>query len=674
MKKGVFKFLVLVVLIVSCSDDDEVIVPPTEDPVEEPTDVVGSVVLNEVAYLNNQVEIFNNSDATVDLDGYFLCLGPGTYRQIGALETTGNVQLGAGEFLVVDYDMPNEVGGLGLYINNTGFGDAANIADFVQWGDGGTTRESVAVEAGLWTAGEFVAVLNDPDNSIIYDGEGMGADNWAETTSVTFGAENVLTEPVVESVGSVVLNEVAYLNNQVEIYNNSDATVDLDGYFLCMGPGTYRQIGALETTGNVQLGAGEFLVVDYDMPNEVGGLGLYINNTGFGDAANIADFVQWGDGGTTRESVAVEAGLWTAGEFVAVLNDPDNTIIYDGEGMGADNWAETTSVTFGAENVLTEPVVESVGSVVLNEVAYLNNQVEIYNNSDATVDLDGYFLCMGPGTYRQIGALETTGNVQLGAGEFLVVDYDMPNEVGGLGLYINNTGFGDAANIADFVQWGDGGTTRESVAVEAGLWTAGEFVAVLNDPDNTIIYDGEGMGADNWAETTSVTFGAENVLTEPVEEPTDAVGSVVLNEVAYLNNQVEIYNNSDATVDLDGYWLCLAPGTYRRIGALETTGNVQLGAGEFLVVDYDMPNEVGGLGLYINNTGFGDAANIADFVQWGGSGTSRENVAVAAGIWTAGDFVTVTNNPDNSIIYDGEGNASSDWSEEVDPSLGQPNE
>lgn len=346
MKKNVLKMMVLAALIASCTEDDVIVTPPI-DPINPPVAVEGSVVLNEVAYLNNQVEIYNNSDTAVDLDGYFLCLAPGTYRQIGALETTGNVQLGAGEYLVVNYDMPNAIGGLGLYSNDAGFGDAANIVDFVQWGEAGNVRENVAVEAGIWTAGEFVPVMNNADNSVIYDGEGTGAANWAETTNVTLGAENVLMVPV--EFRSVVLNEVQYGNRDfVELYNNGDVTVDLDTYWLCLGPGRYSRIGSLTPeSGNISLEAGEFLVVPFTMGDSEG-LGLYSTNT-FGNSDAIVDFVQWGDAGSARENVAAEAGIWTAGDFVPTVGE-SASIEYDGEGDASSDWTEELIPSLGESN------------------------------------------------------------------------------------------------------------------------------------------------------------------------------------------------------------------------------------------------------------------------------------------------------------------------------------
>jgi len=296
--------------------------------------------------------------------------------------------------------------------------------------------------------------------------------------------------------------------------------------------------------------------------------------------------------------------------------------------------------------------------------------VELFNNGNTAIDAADYFLCLGPGTYRRIGDLETVGNTNVAPGAYLTIAYEMPNTAAGLGLYINNTGFGDPSTLADFVQWGAAGSARETVAVTAGIWTAGEFVEVSGDAANSIIFDGEGNGAINWAETTTVTIGEENVLTLPVE----LRESIVFNEVQYGERDlVELYNNGDLPVDLSNYWLCLGPGTYQQIGNLEPlSGSVQLEPGAFLVLPYSMPDDQAGLGLYSANQ-FANPEAIMDFVQYGASGSAREEVAVAAGIWTAGDFVPTVRLGSFSMEYDGEGDASTDWSEEINPSLGFAN-
>ncbi|MEM9000793.1 MAG: hypothetical protein AAGB24_11065, partial [Bacteroidota bacterium] len=498
MKKFLTLFAIVGILF-SCSDDDDLASASddTPDAVDDGPTGVESVVINEVAYLSGEVELYNNGDINVDVSDYFLCLGPGTYDRVGDIIADGNANLAPGTFLVLNYDRPGATGGLGLYLNNSGFGDAANIVDFVQWGNAGSARENVAVAAGIWTTDDFVPVSGNEDNSIVYDGQGETASDWVETTTPTLGESNIITN--IESTVSVILNEVAYLNSEIELYNNGTANVDVTDYFLCLGPGTYGKIGDLAVEGNLNMAPGDFLTISYDMPSATGGIGLYINNTGFGDSANIRSFVQWGAAGSPRENVAVDAGIWTAGEYVAVIGNTNTSIAYDGDGNSASDWQETAETTFGGANVIAEPI----RSIIINEVEYLqNDQIELYNNGNLTVNLASYWMCFGPGQYFRVGdpAMTTivSGDMNLAPGEFLVITptvLEAPDDAGGLGLYANNNGFGDAENIRSFVQWGNSGNVRESVAVAAGIWNAGGYVPNVA-PGSSIAYDGEGNTSD----------------------------------------------------------------------------------------------------------------------------------------------------------------------------------
>ncbi len=715
MKKNFITLtIILSALFTACvSDDDNNGFQPEPPPVAEE----GSVVINEVGYLGDQVELFNNGTVDVELDGYFLCLGPGTYRQIGNL-VTGSTNLAPGEFLVVTYDQLNApagqidgasgTGGLGLYIDNTGFADPSTLVDFVQWGAAGSIRETTAVQAGQWIAGQFVEVIGSADNSIIFDGEGDGATDFAETTTPSFGSENGAPVTPVAEVVSIILNEVEFLGDQVELFNNGNVAVDVSDYFLCLAPTTYRRVGDLPSQGNTTIEPGEFLVLTYDQINNgagrindtdgTGGLGLYIDNSDFASADNILDFVQWGSAGAFREQLAVDAGIWTLGDFVEVGSNAGTSIIFDGEGDAASDWAETIETSFGAEN--GDPIAPNA-SVVLNEVEFLGDQVELFNNGNVAVDVSDYFLCLGPASYLQIGQLTiVNGTTTIEPGEFLTIQYTALNidfgnnsgiingEVGTGGLALYNegaadTGFGDVNNLIDFVQWGNNGSFREQLAVDAGIWALGEFVEVIGDEGGTsIIFDGEGDSAADWAETIETSFGVENGT------PVAPNASVVLNEVQFVGDQVELFNNGNIAVDVSDYFLTLDGNvTNRQIRAQQFEGNITIQPGEFLVIVYDLlnsefggqingENATGGLGLYsdnVGNTGFSDPDSIVDFVQWGATGSNLEEVAVDAGLWTLGEFVEVVDNENFSIVFDGAGISAADWALTTTPTFGDTN-
>ncbi|MFS4491921.1 spondin domain-containing protein [Maribacter sp. 2308TA10-17] len=160
------------------------------------------------------------------------------------------------------------------------------------------------------------------------------------------------------------------------------------------------------------------------------------------------------------------------------------------------------------------------------------------------------------------------------------------------------------------------------------------------------------------------------------EQPmTNNVISVVINEVRYRGEDtIEILNNGTGSIDLADYWLCLGPGQYVQIGSLTPiSGSIDLPSAEYLVLSYDIPDDQGGLGLYSTNQ-FTDSSALVDFVQWGAAGSAREDVAVAAGQWVAGDFVPAVGSANSSIAYDGQGDVATDWNETTTLTFGAVNQ
>ncbi len=143
------------------------------------------------------------------------------------------------------------------------------------------------------------------------------------------------------------------------------------------------------------------------------------------------------------------------------------------------------------------------------------------------------------------------------------------------------------------------------------------------------------------------------------------IGIPVINEVTD-DDRVEILNIGNSPIDVGEYWLCNRP-FYDRINSLtiECGGDDYIiNPGEVLTVVLDaisVAGQDGEIGLYKSNL-FANPTAIADYVEWGSTGHGRSSVAVQAGIWTADDFVP-SFNLGSSISYDGEGNASSDWTE-----------
>ena len=162
--------------------------------------------------------------------------------------------------------------------------------------------------------------------------------------------------------------------------------------------------------------------------------------------------------------------------------------------------------------------------------------------------------------------------------------------------------------------------------------------------------------------------------------PSILTAQVKLNEVLYSteNDSIEVKNFGTTAVDVSTWWLC-TDFNYHQISTLTVISgdpaNIPPG-GILALSGKSLNNTTADLGLYTDVGGnfgnFGVASFLEDYVQWGSAGEERESVAVAKGIWTAGDFVnTVVSG--HSIEYDGEGNSSSDWFDPANPTIGAEN-
>jgi len=175
----------------------------------------------------------------------------------------------------------------------------------------------------------------------------------SRTFSGTFTATNTVTStatpcgqctcppafsPTAAGTASVVINEVfsdgTATGQWAEIKNVGSNPVSFTNFSLCQFP-TYWPFPVGFT-----LAPGAFVVVHYNQSGTdtgtdlftgpitanllpgTGELGLYDCNacSCFGGSACIRDYVEWGNGGHVRESVAVGAGIWFTGSFASAMS------------------------------------------------------------------------------------------------------------------------------------------------------------------------------------------------------------------------------------------------------------------------------------------------------------------------------------------------------------------
>jgi hypothetical protein len=121
---------------------------------------------------------------------------------------------------------------------------------------------------------------------------------------------------------------------------NYEAAIDVDisSFQMCRAPGTYSAISALPlVAGDLSLSPGEEVTIRYDAILEAGtGIGFYVSAP-FGTPANMRDYMQFKGVAGFRESVAVAAGIWSAGTFAA----GEGPYVYTGDGLedGAAFWS-----------------------------------------------------------------------------------------------------------------------------------------------------------------------------------------------------------------------------------------------------------------------------------------------------------------------------------------------
>ncbi|MEO0592931.1 MAG: hypothetical protein AAFZ38_05070 [Myxococcota bacterium] len=625
-----------------------------------------ALVLEEVRFNgSDRVEIRNTETTALDLSSYWLCANR-SYNQLSTLNVvSGDLDdLAPGASVIVEVELADE-SDLGLYLTNT-FGDADALVDYVKWGQSNSAdRESVAVAAGLWTAGDFVDVAGlAVGSSLEYDGDGDSSSDWAAQAAPTLG-----DAPVAES--DIVIQEVRFTDDdRIEIANTGDGTADLSEWFLCSNR-VYVQLSELSVIdGALLLGAGESVIVralnvsdgaaSFTLEDEAD-LALYRfddpSAPAFGDAQFMRHYVDWGTtNGRTAE--AIEAGLWTDGDVVGAVS-PGSSIVFDGEGITAADWSEDTT--------------PSLADIRLAEVRYNGfDRVELRNDHDAAIDLTDWLLCIDRAVYPLIGDLTVVaGSLEVAPGASVTVaGLELGDSDGDLGLYLpgSSGSFGNAELITHYVLWGApaAGSNRSETAALAELWTEGDSVPTVA-AGSSIEYAGPATGASQYSENENPTLASTVV----------PASDVIIRELRYTDDdRIELENTGDANVDISGWWLC-ANRAYAQLSDVTVVlGDLDLAPGESVIVkglDTDgdgdfVLEDVGELGLYATNS-FGDPTALRHYVNWGATAeTGRASEATTAGLWPSDEALDAV--PAGwSLVYDGVGIGADSWTSSNAPTL-----
>ncbi len=285
---------------------------------------------------------------------------------------------------------------------------------------------------------------------------------------------------------------------------------------------------------------------------------------------------------------------------------------------------EVVTETEVEEVIEVEIETEIVASKIIR-VSMVNpsaNQVTFRNFGNVETNIGDYWLCLGPGTYRQISTATDSSTI-LAPNAELTVNYNMSEVEGGLSIFTTNSfGSSDPEILIDYVQWGDGNQQRADQAVTAGRWNnADSFIPNAT----TYTFNGEEaqFGEAFWTGTTELAAVASKIIRVSMVNPSA--------------NQVTFRNFGNVETNIGDYWLCLGPGTYRRISS-GTNDSTVLAPNAELTVNYNMNEASGGLSIFTTNSfGSSDPEILIDYVQWGARNQQRADQAVTAGRWNNAD-------------------------------------
>ena len=301
--------------------------------------------------------------------------------------------------------------------------------------------------------------------------------------------------------------------NSVTLKNYGSTNVPISGYWFCNFP-AYGQVSSMTSVASLDPGEEVNIASSINFAVADGEFGLY-NTNSFGSSTAMEDYMQWGSAGHQRESVAVAKGIWTAGTFVNLAAP----FAYSGSGTenGAEQW-----ITFR--------------SVRISKLDPSTNSVALKNFGSSTVDISGYWFCNFP-AYGQVSSMTST--VMLNPGEEINIASSVNFAVadGEFGLY-NTNSFGSDTAMEDYIQWGNAGHQRESVAVAKGIWDAGTFINVA--PPFEYTGNGSQDGVAFWS-----TLGIEdfeqvgNIKLYP--NPSNSILNITAQN-AGTNGTIEIYS------------------------------------------------------------------------------------------------------------------------------------
>ena len=415
--------------------------------------------------------------------------------------------------------------------------EAVSLAGFHLQDSKGAEEEYVFPAGSSIAARSYLVLEKDVDFAFGISGDGDEIKLLDAMAAGTKGQDNT-SEPTEEpepgqSGVNLVINEVmsAPLDGSfdfIEIYNPGMAEVDMSGFILQDEKGESEQYVMPEGTTIAPNSVVLFTQTQEGNPDGSFGFGLGSKGDKVVFLDNHGDLID-----------EVELPAMEDGTSYARTSD------------GASEWAVTTTPTAGKSNgAASTPSLRGV--VVINEVYTFSDQkdiddldyIELYNTSDAAVDLGGLLLWEGGGPEE---AWTIPAGKTIPAHGYLVIECDKE------GLH------DDPVN---YPSWGLSKNDEQIVLADARQNVIDE-VATPNLSENEA-YGRKTDGAAEWVIFSRLTPGGTNDGTPEREEVVNTSG-VYINEI-FTNDQdsqtagwddtkdfVEFYNATDEDIDMAGF-------------------------------------------------------------------------------------------------------------------------
>ncbi len=490
-----------------------------------------SIVMNEIYSRGtvedpDWIEIYNNSDVTVDISGYKIYDSGGQSGGKDKKVIPSGTILGPRGFYVVVVD-DGSASGFGL-------------------SSGG---EDVWFESPTGTIVDNVAFPAMPDPTTSYGRIPDGSNTWQILSTITKGAANDDTPPPPTPV--VKLNEIysrGSVENPdwVELYNTSAAEVNIGGFKIYDSGGQSGSKPKMEFATGTTIPANGFIVIVVDDAATANPTGSSFGLSSGGEELWLEDA-----SGNVIDNVT----------FPALEEEQSYGRYPDGDS----NWQILEIVTRGAANNNNPAPTIRMNEIYSRGTTANPDWIELYNTSASEVNIGGFKIYDSGGQSGSKPKMEFAAGTTIPANGFIVIVVD------------------DAATANPTGSSFGLGSGGEEVWLEDA---SGNIIDNVTFPalEVTQSYGRFADGTSNWQVLNVVTPNAANDNSTPSPITINEIFSRGTSEDP---DWIELYNSSSSEVDISGYKIYDNGGQSGSKPKMEFPSGTTIAAKGFVVIVVD---------------------------------------------------------------------------------------